>query len=381
MGGRRVLVIGAGLTGSATAWQLARRGVPVTLLERDVPASTSGSSHGSSRIFRYAYPDPFYADLVRRARADWADLEEAAGVPLLTVHGAVDHGSMRDAPRLSELLTSLGIRNEVLPPEEARRRWPHMAFTTPVLWHPDAGALDARTAAEAMTRLAAKAGAEVRTGTEAVAVRRTGPGFSVDVASTGSGLADTAGETLHATDVVVAAGGFLPDLLARLPLPDAFRAGLPSFEVRKEQVFHFRWRDPRADWPTFIHKEPGMQTYGLPGGRDAGFAGQKVAEFSGGPVLSSAADPDRTIDPSNRARVTAYVQEFLPGLHPEPYAEAACLFTSTPTEDFVIDTADHLTLLAACSGHAAKFAPLLGRLTADHVLGIDPTPPRFRPGA
>ncbi|ROO85793.1 sarcosine oxidase [Actinocorallia herbida] len=377
MGGRHVVVIEAGLTGSATAWRLARHGIRVTLLERDAPASVLGSSHGSARIFRYAYPDPLYADLVRRARTDWAELEEASGVPLFTAHGAVDHGSLRDTPRLAEVLTSLGVRSELLPPEEARRRWPHMVFGTPVLWQPDAGVVDAQTAAEAMTRLAAESGAEVRTGTEAGAVRRTRSGFAVDVGP--SGAAPSVGDTLHATDVVVAAGGWLPRLLPALPLPAAFRASLPPFTVRKEQVFHFRWRDPAAAWPTFIHDESGTLVYGLPGGRDAGFAGQKVAVFDGGPVLSSAADPDRTIDPSNRARVTAYVQEFLPGLHPEPYAEAACLFTSTPTEDFVIDTADHLTLLAACSGHAAKFAPLLGRLTADHVLGIDPTPPRFRP--
>ncbi|GAB2843170.1 N-methyl-L-tryptophan oxidase [Actinocorallia aurea] len=379
MSGRHVLVIGAGLSGAATAWHLARRGVAVTLLERDVPGGAFGSSHGSSRIFRYAYPDPFYADLVRRAREAWADLEEASGTALFTAHGAVDHGSLRDAPELSELLASLGVRNEVLAPEAARERWPHMAFATPVLWHPDAGAVDVQTAVEAMAGLASRAGADVRTGAEAVAVRREGPGFAVDVAA--SGGAGSGEETLRASDVVVAAGGFLPDLLARLPVPDAFRTALPPFEVRKEQIFHFRWRDPAAAWPTFIHKEPGMQMYGLPGGRDAGFAGQKVAEFSGGPVLPSAADPDRAIDPSNRARVTAYVREFLPGLDPEPYAEAACLFTMTPTEDFVIDTADRLTLLAACSGHAAKFAPLTGRLTADHVLGLTPVPSRFRPSS
>ncbi|MDX6742312.1 FAD-dependent oxidoreductase [Actinocorallia sp. A-T 12471] len=376
MAARHVLVVGAGLNGTATAWQLARRGVQVTLLERDIPAGTQGSSHGSSRIFRYAYTDPLYADLVRRARADWTDLEEVSGVPLLTAHGAVDHGSGRDAAQLSALLGSLGVRNEVLSAEAARERWPHMVFQTPVLFHPDAGALNARLAAETMASLAAASGADVRTGAEAVAVRRTERGFAVDVVTGSSSALE---ETLYPTDVVVAAGGFLPRLLPTLPLPAEFVRRLPPFRVRKEQIFHFRWRDPDAAWPTFIHKEPGMQTYGLPGGADADFAGIKVAEFDGGPLISSAADPDRSIDPDNRARVTAYVREFLPGLDPTPYAEAACLFTPTPTEDFVIDTADHLTLQAACSGHAAKFAPLLGRLTAAQVLGDEPVPARFRP--
>ena len=62
------VVVGAGLAGAATAWSLARRGHEVTLVERTQPAARDGSSHGSARIFRYAYPDPFYARLVVRGQ-------------------------------------------------------------------------------------------------------------------------------------------------------------------------------------------------------------------------------------------------------------------------------------------------------------------------
>jgi len=58
------VVIGAGLAGAATAWNLARGGYEVTLVERDQPAAHDGSSHGSARIFRYAYPSEFYTGLV-----------------------------------------------------------------------------------------------------------------------------------------------------------------------------------------------------------------------------------------------------------------------------------------------------------------------------
>ena len=68
MSSSRHVVIGAGLAGAATAWSLARRGHEVTLLERTQAASRDGSSHGSARIFRYAYPDPFYVRLVVAAK-------------------------------------------------------------------------------------------------------------------------------------------------------------------------------------------------------------------------------------------------------------------------------------------------------------------------
>jgi sarcosine oxidase len=52
------LVVGGGAVGSAAAWQLARSGHDVTLLERFPPGHTRGASHGASRIFRLGYPNP-----------------------------------------------------------------------------------------------------------------------------------------------------------------------------------------------------------------------------------------------------------------------------------------------------------------------------------
>ena len=128
-----------------------------------------------------------------------------------------------------------------------------------------------------------------------------------------------------------------------------------------------------SPWPTFIHKREGWQAYGLPGGRDAGFRGQKVAQYNGGKILPSAAEQDGQIDPDNRRRVIEYVAKYLPGLVPEPYAETTCLFTNTPTEDFILDRADGITILSPCSGHGAKFAPLIGRLAADLATGAGPS--------
>ena len=177
---------------------------------------------------------------------------------------------------------------------------------------------------------------------------------------------------------MVSVGGWLPHLLADLPLPAAFRAALPPFQVRQEQAYHFPYRDEATDWPTFIHGSSTMLNYGLPGGRDAGFRGQKLAEFNGGPDISSAVHQTGTIDPANRAKLVDYVTRFVPGLLPEPYAETTCLFTNTPTEDFLIDGVDGVILVSACSGHGAKFAPLIGDIAADVATGSAAAPARFR---
>ena len=150
----------------------------------------------------------------------------------------------------------------------------------------------------------------------------------------------------------------------RLPLPLPGRGGDDGSEAV-------------TSWPTFIHKSPAIPTYGLPGGRDAGFRGQKIAEFLGGRRIASAADQDGVVDPANRARIVDYVRQYLPGLVPEPYAETTCLFTSTPSEDFLVDGTDGITLVSPCSGHGAKFAPLIGDIAADVATGAGRAPDRF----
>jgi sarcosine oxidase len=368
------VVVGAGLAGAATAWQLASRGHQVTLLERNVPASHDASSHGSARIFRYAYPEHFYTRAVVESKALWDGLVAATGTPLISPFGAVDYGSERNPRLLASVLADEGIEHELLSASEARTRWPQIGFDTEVLWHPGAGVIDAETAVNAIVGLAVGNGARLLTDWSLHSIERNGSGYR---------LTSTSGETLDAGNVVVSTGGWLPRLLGSLSLPDAFLAGLPDITVRQEQAFHFRYIDhgSAGRWPTFIHKAADIQAYGLPGGRDAGFAGQKVAQYNGGPLIPSAAEQTGVVDPANRERVADYVRRYLPGLDPEPYAETTCLFTNTPNEDFLIDRVDKITILSPCSGHGAKFAPLIGQWAADLATGSRGVPDRFRPTA
>lgn len=365
-----IAVIGAGLAGAATAWQLARRGHDVTVLERSEPANPWGSSHGSARIFRYAYPDPLYTRLVVESRAGWDELERDGGRRLIAPVGALDHGAERDPEGLARVLEAAGVAHELLSAAAASERWGGISFDGPVLWHADAGVVDAEGAVQTMLRLATAAGAVVHRGWSVAAVTPRGSGYRV---------VSQAGEIVEAAQVVVAAGGWLPDLLPRLGLGPGVLRGFPTLQVRQEQVFHFPYRDGVGEWPTIIHKTAPIRVYALPGGRDAGFRGQKVAEYNGGPAIPSAAWHDRVIDEARRERVVAYVREHLPGLEPEPYAESTCLFTNTPDEDFVIDRVEGITILSPCSGHGAKFAPLIGEHAARLVEGDARVPERFRP--
>src|SRR6478609_5690589 len=155
-----IAIIGAGLAGAATAWQLARRGHDVVILERSVPASEWGSSHGSARILRYTYPDPFYTGLMVQARRGWEELEGLHGERLITPTGSLDLGATREPAALAQVLADHGIPHELLSATDASSRWPGFAFDGPVLWHESAGVIDAEASVRAMVALAVEAGAE-----------------------------------------------------------------------------------------------------------------------------------------------------------------------------------------------------------------------------
>jgi sarcosine oxidase len=321
-----------------------------------------GSSHGSSRIYRRAYLDPLYVGLTGRAAAEWDRLEADAGVALRTHTGGLDTGTAR-ARGVLDLLTGLGLPVEMLSAPEVAERWPGMALAGEAAYHPDAGHLDADATVRACVDLAVAHGADLHEQTALTRLEPVADGVVVH----------TAGGSSLASNVVVAAGAWLPELLDGLGVaPD-----LPPLRVKQQEVFHFTHRDPTAAWPTLVDKAA-VELYALGSGpRDGGLApSYKIGQFDS-ESSTTASTRDGVVDDRARQVVTSYVERHLPGLDPGPVEEMSCLFTMTGDGDFVLDRIGPVVVASPCSGHGAKFAPLLGVLVADLVEGATPEP-RFR---
>jgi len=341
-----VVVVGGGAMGSAAAWWLARDGRSVALLERFDAGHERGSSHGRSRIFRLAYPDPFYVELAQRALPLWRELEDDAGEALLTTTGGVDHGPADSVHAVADALTACGAPYDLMDGGEAAERWPGMRFGDAVLFQPDAGCCNADATVAALQRRAAAHGAEVRMNVGPVVVEASGDGV-VARAEAGEWRAPVG---------VVACGSWASKVLGGV-------ADLPPLTVTREQVFYFQPRERGATWPSFIHHRS-PYIYGL----DTPGFGIKVAEHHTG----AETDPDGRsfdVDEGGRQRVARYVDEWFPGLRAEPAAAETCLYTTTSTEDFVVDRTGPVVVAAGFSGHGFKFTPLIGRLLADLVAG------------
>lgn len=360
-----VVVIGGGMVGLAAAWAVARRGVHVRVLEGRRLAHREGSSHGSSRIFRRGYPQQDYVALTGRAQELWSELGAEVGRPLLHRTGGIDHGRGRQIGRLKDVFARQGVPHELMSGAAAEQRWPGMRFTTDVLFHPEAGVVDADVTVQSLATAARARGAEIEEQVEVEDVRQAGS--QVDVT--------TAGGRIRARRVVVAAGAWVAEIL-----PSEIASRFPEHTVTQQQVFHFPRRNASQDWPVLIHRAgdaPDDEIYALPSGSDGGDEpAVKIGEHERG-APTTARTRDFVVDAASRRRMTDYVRRWLPGLVPEVTAETTCLYTTTADRDFVLDRVGGVVVASPCSGHGAKFTPVLGELLADLALMDTPTSPRF----
>src|SRR6202789_2049277 len=119
------LVVGLGAMGSATLYQLAKRGAKVIGLDRFAPPHTMGSSHGETRITRQAVGEGRdYVPLVLDSHRIWRELEAETGGQLLNACGVLvmaagggetsHHGKPDFVARSMEAARAFGIPHEIL---------------------------------------------------------------------------------------------------------------------------------------------------------------------------------------------------------------------------------------------------------------------------
>jgi sarcosine oxidase len=364
-----VVVIGAGVMGSAAARTLGERGIDTVLLEQFRVGHARGSSHGAVRIFRLTYPQTDYVRMAMRALGSWRDLEARAGETLLVQTGGLDFGPGVD--ECAEAMTECGLPGEWLSARETEERFPVFSLegVDRVLWHEQTGICMADRAVAAQVRLAREAGVDVREETPMTAVRPSGDDVVVETES----------GAIEASVVVVAGGGWNAWILdaalrafadgdAPLPIDVA-----PRMVPTVQDVSYFRPRDPATEWPVLIEWLEHMW-YAAPGGDGPGI---KVGRHMAGRAVNPSDGPFETLDEFQRD-CEAYVQARCPGLEPEPVEAETCLYTMTADEDFVLDRVGSIVVGGGCSGHGFKFGPLLGEILADLATDRDPGLPGDR---
>ncbi|HVF53341.1 MAG TPA: N-methyl-L-tryptophan oxidase [Actinomycetota bacterium] len=332
-----VVVVGAGIMGVATAWALARSGHEVVVLERFEPGHTHGSSHGTSRIFRHSYPDPLYVGMTIEARSLWRELEEETGRTLLEPTGALDLGGGLDDHKAA--LSAHRLGSEILSAADVSKRWPFVYLDEgeTALFQSDASMIRADEAISAFTGRAEVKGAAFSYSSPVTRIHQTDNGVVVSTES---------GEEIHALTAVVTAGPWAKGLLAEVGIELVVR---PT----RETIAYFSFDSADGNVvPALVEwGEPTVYSLAAPG------EGIKAGEHIAGPT----ADPDAPSAPDEESvqRVSEWIRRRFGRELPLLRAET-CFYTNTEDESFVLERHGNIVVGSACSGHAFKFAPLVG---------------------
>lgn len=368
-----LIIVGGGIMGSCTAFEVAKRGYRVLLLEQFDFLHHRGSSHGESRTIRCTYPEHYYTPMVLESYRLWEEAQSEIGYRVLTETTQFDMGPAGDKSLQSVIANSTpsNLGTQVLNQSQVMDKFSG-SFRLPKDWIGVAtvkGGIIKPTKAVAMFQtLAIRRGAVLKDHMEVVEIKRDDRGKICITTRTN--------HQFWADKCVVTAGAWTQKLVKTvcgLHLPiQPLHTVICYWKIKKGYEKHL---SPKGRFPTFasysypyIYGTPSMEFPGL----------IKIAMHSG-----HRCDPDRRDWGSGKSTSTGsliepvgqWIKEVMPE-HVEadgPVMTQACMYSMTPDEDFVIDFlggefGKDVVVAGGFSGHGFKMGPVIGRILAQTAI-------------
>ena len=358
-----IVIAGAGVFGLSAALELRGRGYAVTVVDPGPVPHPLAASNDVSRMIRMDYGDDrLYSDLGTEAIEGWHAWNERRGRPLYHEDGFLVLMSQPLEPGAVErqsydLLTADGWPLERLDSGMMAERFPlwNSGHYTDGYYNPRGGWGEAGETVSFLAAEAASAGIELRTGFGAESV--------LVESGRATGLRSSGGSEVRADCVVVAAGVWTPRLIPEMqdmmsPVAQTLVYLRPTLPDRFRPPYFPPWGAdiPRTGW------------YGFPANAEGVV---KLANHGPGHIVD--ADAPRDADPAVVESGRKFLSRSVPELANAPLAGSrSCFYNDTWDGDFYITRhpeIEGLVVSTGGSGHAFKFTPALGRITADVVEG------------
>lgn len=358
-----ILIVGAGIFGVVAATELLARGHHVTLLDPGPLPHPLAASTDISKLIRMDYgADPFFTQLGYQALQGWKDWNALAPRPLYHATGILFAARAPMHPGQYEYesyqqLSALGIPLERLDAQNLIARFPAWKAETHQdgYFNPEAGwAESGAVVAWLLARFVAAGGTLIEEPVQSIAegptvMLRSGP--------------------LKGDRILCCAGSWTAQLLPELS--DVLRPiGHPVFHLQPTQPEHYQ----AQVFPPFSADISQTGYYGFPITPDGRV---KIAHHGQGRLV----DPNgagREVTAGEIAAFRQFLQETFPGLAEAPIVYTrVCVYSDSPDGDFWVgESRPDVIVGAGGSGHAFKFAPVLGKILADAVEG-KPIPTRL----
>jgi len=354
-----VIVVGGGIMGTATAYQLAKRGVDVTLLEKTHLAA--GSTAYTCGVIRQHYSIETLARMAYRALQVWQNFNEAVGGDagfrnsgILWVAGE-EHE--KEFATNVKMLQRIGIKADLLDREGVIEIAPYLE-TRDIrvgIYETEGGVADGSMACNAFAKRARELGAKIRQGVKVLEIRTSGGRVL--------GVNTTEGQ-IDAPVVVNTAGPWGPQLARDVGIE------IPA-EPSRHQVVSFK---QPPDFAQPLH--PAVADF-----INRFYTRSDVGGLSNfGSLEDDTSDVVHDPDSYNTAADLHFVEQMVecstrrfPDLNRGSYQSGwAGMYTVTPDWRPVIDRIDQLTGLVVglgFSGSGFKMGPVVGEMLADLATG------------
>jgi len=358
-----IVIVGAGIFGLTAALELRAHGWCVSVIDPGPVPTPTAASTDISKVVRMDYgADELWTRLGRESLTRWAEWNRESGETLFHNDGflVLSRAPMQAGAFEFEsfkLLTSKGESLERLDSAAVARRFPGWAADK----YPD-GYLNLSggwaESGKTVAWLAQKARREGVLVFENCAFARL-----LENGSRVVGVRAKDGREFRADLTLLATGAWTPTLLPELG-DVMWATGQP--------VLHFRVANP-AEWqaprfPVWAADIGRTGWYGFPALADGTL---KVANH--GPGRRVHPDEPREVSPDDEPRFRAFLRDTFPALADAPLiGTRLCLYCDTFDGNFWLDHHPQrpgLFVAAGDSGHAFKFAPVLGWLIANAVEG------------
>ncbi|HRN51081.1 MAG TPA: FAD-dependent oxidoreductase [Anaerolineales bacterium] len=360
-----ILIVGGGAFGINTALELRSRGHAVTLLEPGPVPHPDAASTDISKVIRMDYGrDEFYMEMMEESLALWRQWNEELGDTVFHETGVLyftlDGMGPGDFEYESyQLLLKRGHGIERLNSDEIRKRYP--AWNADIYpdgyINPQGGWSPSGRVVTVMAARARAAGVSIIEGARFTELIQDGSAVK------GARTAD--GKEYFADTVVVCAGTWTSTLLPWLQNV-IWSTAQPVMHFQVPAVELASYQPPLFPvWTADVGK---TGWYGFPAQPDGTL---KLANHGPGWPM----DPTlpRIMPAETEAMFRKFLGESLSRLANAPRIfERLCFYSDTFDGDFWIDRDPErpgLVVSAGGSGHAFKFTPLIGKVTADVVEG------------
>ena len=388
-----VIVVGAGAWGAFISWHLRKQGNRVTLIDQYGVANSRATTGDETRGIRSSYGDrtitpELWVSWARESIKRWREFDAEHGKRFGTrFYYETGDLILRERPepfttRSRELWDKLGVKYEVLTPDDAKKRFPQIRSEGhEVLIHePDAGVARARDSVQAQVALARDAGVEFRMG-------RVTPGPIANGRMQGVTLQD--GTKLSADSYVFACGPWLgkvfPDALrnrTNLPIGHVCYFGTPVDDARFTFPNCPTWNVPGVTgWAALPADSHGFRVRGAiappppPGAAAAAEAAPPPRPPNTRPDPGQQ-DPDTSSRWTNQERIDGsrnVLSKYFPAMAAAPLLSTrACHYEISVNRNFIVDRvpgAENAWITGMGQAEGFKFSIVIAEYAAWRVMG------------